>query len=147
MLSERIKRTEESTRRALTIQPGRYCSATTVKAALLASIVVSFVTAVPPQTGNVIGAAPRLPGHAPAAPLGSPTGIDQSVERTATVLPSRNMDVGQPSIGRLVERARSCGGQLFTTFSEPPASVKIRDPSFFMKSDSSTPTTWVFVVV
>ena len=73
--------------------------------------------------------------------------VTQVLERTTAVFPSRNMDVGQPSIGSRVARERSCGGQLFSTFSEPPESVKMRVPSFFMKSASSTPATCVFVVV
>jgi hypothetical protein len=75
------------------------------------------------------------------------TGIDHNCETTAAVFPSRNMDVGHPSMGNLVVKDRSCGGQLFTRFSEPSESVKMRVPSFFMKSASSTPPTCVFVVV
>ena len=113
----------------------------------LTSTIVTFVIGAPPQEGYIaIHADPN--GHG-AQTIGAAAslGIDQTLEMTAAVSPSRNIDVGHPSMGKLETNDSSCGGQLFTTLSELPDNVKMRVPSFFMKSASSTPATCVFVVV
>ena len=76
-----------------------------------------------------------------------PDGTVQTLENTTSWFPSRNMLAGQPSISSLPASARSCGGQLVAANSVRPESTKMRVPSFFMKSASSTPATCVFVVL
>ena len=69
------------------------------------------------------------------------------LENTTTWLPSRNMLLGHPSISSFPASARSCGGQLVAANTVRPESTKIRVPSFLTKSASSTPATWVLVVL
>src|SRR5262249_18515012 len=74
-------------------------------------------------------------------------GGDQMLENTTSWFPSRNMGPGHPSISSLSATTRSCGGQLVTVNRFRPERTKIRVPSFLTKSASSTPATWVFVVL
>src|SRR5262245_54012852 len=60
---------------------------------------------------------------------------------------SRNISRGWPSISTLPRVERSCGGQLWVANRRRPDRTKMRLPSFFTKSASSTPFTWVLVVV
>lgn len=57
------------------------------------------------------------------------------------------MSRAQPSIGRLAVSAIASGGQDESRWSLPPASTAMRVPSFWTKSASSTPATWVLVVL
>ena len=146
--SASTSRIELPTRRAPAEYPGRYTSdATNGAERRPTSTTVIFVVDQPqkhPVEGQpAVTLAPAMP-WGPAPP---PGGTVQMLENTTTWSPSRNMVVGQPSISSLPATARPCGGQLVAVNRFRPESTKMRVPSFLTKSASSTPATWVFVVL
>src|SRR5712672_2109448 len=84
---------------------------------------------------------------ATAGPAAPPAGTAQMLENTTTRSPSRNIALGQPSISSFPATARSCGGQLVAVNRFRPERTKMRVPSFLTKSASSTPATWMLVVL
>src|SRR5438128_10814980 len=141
--SASTSRIELPTRRAPAEYPGRYTSEATDGAERRPTFTTVIFVVDQPQKHPVEG----HPAAMPWGPAPPPGGTVQMLENTTTWSLSRNMVVGQPSISSLPATARSCGGQLVAVNRFRPESTKMRVPSFLTKSASSTPATWVFVVL
>src|SRR6476661_10769298 len=86
-------------------------------------------------------------GHDVISPLPEPGSGSYTSEKTTTWSPCRNISRGQPSSLSEDSARRDAAGQERCRYSFCPERTKMRVPSFFTKSASSTPSTWLLVPV